>query len=575
MACEKAGSPWKTLSNGVAFLLLSGKEGERMAGKRIHGENNETAELKKQYKELQARVNLLESSERRLAALNDISNLITQTLETKEILVSVTERIADMMGVEVVLVFLVNYRTYELELLAHRGVSQGFVAAMEGMKVSEGFNGEVAASGEAIVVEDTSRDPRLSAEEVLKEGLHAQLIVPLKFKDRGIGTLCVSTRQPRQFQPEEVELLTAIGNEIGVAVENARLYQVQKQTAAELQASERKYRTLFESANDAIWVHDLDGNFLAVNQACADLTECTIEQLSHMNVRSFLRDNGLALARKVRDKLLRSEATNGPYEQVFVRKDGTEVILRLSTSLITADGKPTAFQHIARDVTEEKRVQQNLRYHLQQVVKAQEEERKRIARELHDDTAQILGSLSREVDNFVRKKSYLLPDEVAFLKYMREQLNHGLQEVHRFSQDLRPSIIDDLGLSPALKSLVNKMKEHNGIDVELELLGNERRFTPEAELLLFRIVQEALSNIRKHAQASAAWVEINFAEGTTRVAIRDNGHGFELPARTDDFLHSGRLGLAGMQERAWLLGGTLEVQSTPGGGTTITVEIPS
>ena len=546
-----------------------------MAGKRKQGGTDETAELKQAYQELQSHVRRLESSERRLAALNDISNLVTQTLEAEEILSSVIERIAEVMSVEVVLIFLVNYRTDELELLAHRGVSQGFVAAMEGMKVGEGFNGGVAASGEAIVVQDTSRDPRLSGKEVLREGLHAQLIVPLRFKERVIGTLCVSVRQPRQFQPEEVDLLTAIGNAIGVAIENARLYQEQKQTAAELQVSEKKYRTLFESANDAIWVHDLHGNILAVNRVCAELTEYTVEQLSHMNVRSFLRENGLALARQVRDRLLRSDAIDRPYEQVLVRKDGTEVILRLSTSLITADGRATAFQHIARDVTEEKRVQQNLRFHLQQMVKAQEEERKRIARDLHDDTAQILGSLSREVDNFVRKKTYLLPDEVAFLKYLREQLNHGLQEVHRFSQDLRPSIIDDLGLPPALKSLVNQTKECNGIDVELKVLGIERRFTPEVELLIFRIVQEALSNIKRHAQASAAWVVIDFAEGKTRVAISDNGQGFELPARTDDLLHSGRLGLAGMQERARLLGGTLEVQSAPGEGTTIIVEIQS
>lgn len=122
---------------------------------------------------------------------------------------------------------------------------------------------------------------------------------------------------------------------------------------------------------------------------------------------------------------------------------------------------------------------------------------------------------------------------------------------------------------------MNQTKECNGIDVELKVLGIERRFTPEVELLIFRIVQEALSNIKRHAQASAAWVVIDFAEGKTRVAISDNGQGFELPARTDDLLHSGRLGLAGMQERARLLDGTLEVQSTLGEGTTITVEIPS
>jgi PAS domain S-box-containing protein len=398
--------------------------------------------------------------------------------------------------------------------------------------------------------------------------------VPVRFEERVIGTLCVGTRQPRRFHSEDIELLSSIGNQIGVSIENARLYRQQRETAAQLQASEKRYRTLFESANDAIWVHDMAGSILAVNRACAELTDYSVEELGGMNVRSFLRDGGLALARQVRARLLRGEALDEPYEQVLIRKDGTEAVLRLSTSLVTREGRPTAFQHIARDVTEDKRIQRNLISHLQQVVRAQEEERKRIARELHDDTAQILGSLSREVDNFIRKKSYLLPDEVAFLKYLREQLNRGLQEVHRFSQDLRPSVLDDLGLSPALKSLVAKMKERSGIDVELRVVGRQRRFAPEVELLVFRIVQEALNNVKRHSNASKACVVVAFAEGRTRLTISDNGQGFELPRRTDDFLQCGKLGLAGMQERARLLGGTMEVHSAPGDGTTIILEIP-
>ena len=532
-------------------------------------------ELQRACDELQSRVSDLEGGRGRLIALNEISSIITQSLEMEQILDHAMEKIADVMNVEVVLIFLVNHITDELELLAHRGVSQGFVAAMEGLKVGEGFNGRVVASGEAIVVEDTSHDPRLSREEVRREGLYSQLIVPLRYKDMIIGSLCVAVRQPRQFQPEEIELQTTIGNAIGIAIENARLYGEQKRIAAELQASERRYRTIFESANDAILVHDLKGNILDANRACAQLTGYTLEELRHMNVSSFLLDDGMALARQVRDRLLRGEFVDMHYEQKSVRRDGTEAILKLSTNLITTDGKPTAFQHIIRDVTEEKKLHENLRFYVQQVVRAQEEERKRIAREIHDDTAQDLGSLSREVDNFIRKKTYLSPSEIAFLTYLREQLNRSLQEIHRFSQNLRPSTIDDLGLLPTLRSLVKEMEAQDGIKAELKVLGIERRFTPEAELLIFRIVQEALSNVRRHAHASIAWVVMEFTEGETRLTISDNGRGLELPERIDDLPRSGKLGLAGMQERARLLGGTLELQSTPGKGTTVIVEIPN
>ncbi|MBA7648983.1 Oxygen sensor histidine kinase NreB [subsurface metagenome] len=147
--------------------------------------------------------------------------------------------------------------------------------------------------------------------------------------------------------------------------------------------------------------------------------------------------------------------------------------------------------------------------------------------------------------------------------------------MHRFSQALRLSVLDDLGLIPALRSLAKSLQESDGIGTDLKVLGGERHFSPEVELLLFRIVQEALNNIRGHAQASEAQVVIEFAEDRIKVTISDNGRGFELLGRVDDLPRSGKLGLAGIQERARLLGGTIEVQSTLGKGTTLIVEIPS
>ena len=227
------------------------------------------------------------------------------------------------------------------------------------------------------------------------------------------------------------------------------------------------------------------------------------------------------------------------------------------------------------DITERKRAEENVRYYLQEITKAQEEERKRIARELHDDTAQVLGSLSRQLDNFVRKQHGLAPNEVLFLKDLQAQLNHGVQSVQRFTQALRPSLLDDLGLVPALRSLVKDLQEYDGIDTSLKVLGKERRFSSEVESLLFRIVQEALNNIRRHAQASETKVVVEFAEDKTRVTISDNGRGFELSGRVDDLPRSGKLGLAGMHERVQLLDGAIEIKSTLGKGTTLILEVPS
>jgi two-component system sensor histidine kinase DegS len=226
------------------------------------------------------------------------------------------------------------------------------------------------------------------------------------------------------------------------------------------------------------------------------------------------------------------------------------------------------------DATERRRAEENLRYHLQQITKAQEEERKRIARELHDDTAQVLGSLLRQLDNFIRKKHGFTPNEILFLKDLQTQLNQGLQSMQRFVQDLRPSLLDDLGLIPAVRSLVKGLQESDGIDTELKIVGGERRFSPEVELLLFRIVQEALNNIRRHAHASEAQVLMEFDGDEARVTVSDNGRGFELRGNVDDLPRIGKLGLAGMMERARLLSGTLKLKSTPGKGTTLIVYIP-
>ncbi|MFC1978389.1 sensor histidine kinase [Chloroflexota bacterium] len=240
------------------------------------------------------------------------------------------------------------------------------------------------------------------------------------------------------------------------------------------------------------------------------------------------------------------------------------------------------FRKIQIDMREQKehdlevvrKMQENQRFYIRQAVIAQEEERKRISRELHDDTVQVLGGLSRKLDNFIRKNTTLSEQDVDFLKQLHESLNVGLTEVQRFSQDLRPSLLDFLGLLTALRSLVHKAEEHYDLAIGFEVVGDERRFRPELEILIFRIVQEALSNIGRHANASSAEVKIEFFIKKTIFTISDNGDGFDLPESVDDLPRSGRLGLAGIHERAQLLDGLFNVSSTKGRGTTITIEMP-
>jgi len=424
------------------------------------------------------------------------------------------------------------------------------------------------------VVEDASHDPMLTRAVVSQEKIQAQLIVPLKSKGKVLGTVCLATRHPRRFTPEEVDLLCAGGNVIGIAVENARLYQEERLMAEQLRISEKNYRDLFESAEEAIWVQDLDGEITMANEACVKLTGYPREELIGTNVKEFLSGEALERAREVGRRLLRGEALDHPYEQQMTREDGSEVRIRLSVSLITSEGQPKAYQLVARDITEDKRMEENLRFYLHQVTKAQEEERKRIARELHDETAQELVALSRQLDSLTSMSGEVPELDIKLLEGIRAQVDKTLEGVRRFSQDLRPSVIDDLGLLPALDWLVSDLEERFDIAIGMAVLGPEHRFSPEVELVLFRIAQEALRNVWRHSGASRAWVTVEFGDDKTTLSVTDNGKGFEVPRSMADLASVGKLGLAGMEERARLVGGKLTLESEPGKSTTVTVEVP-
>ncbi len=170
-------------------------------------------------------------SEKRLYALNEISAIVSQSLELEDILSAVVDEVKQVMGLDIVLIFLLDQDKQELKLVTHREVSEEFVAGLKGLKVGEGFNGRVAQTGEPLLIEDASEDPILTREVVRREGMRAEIIGPLKAKGNVMGTLTGAMRESRQFLDEEVELLTHIASHIGMAIENTRLYQRERLAA--------------------------------------------------------------------------------------------------------------------------------------------------------------------------------------------------------------------------------------------------------------------------------------------------------------------------------------------------------
>lgn len=201
------------------------------------------------------------------------------------------------------------------------------------------------------------------------------------------------------------------------------------------------------------------------------------------------------------------------------------------------------------------------------VIAAQEEERKRIARELHDSTSQALTSLM--VGLRALADAAPSPQARAHADDLRAVAAATLDEVHTLALQLRPSVLDDLGLVAALNRYVDDWRRRYGLEIDFAVQGLETRLPYEVETALYRMVQEALTNVARHAQATTASVIVERRNGTVRAIIEDDGRGFDPHATGPD-----RLGLYGLRERAELLGGSLTIESTAEHGTSLFVEIP-
>jgi signal transduction histidine kinase len=205
---------------------------------------------------------------------------------------------------------------------------------------------------------------------------------------------------------------------------------------------------------------------------------------------------------------------------------------------------------------------------------AQEEERKRLARELHDETVQSLIALGHRVE-MVQKALDKDPKRAhQRLAELRALAGEIQAEVRRFSRALRPLYLEDLGFVPALEMLAQEIGRGNGLAVSLKVEGEIRRLAPDLELTAYRIVQEGLSNVVRHAGAKSAWLTVVFATDRLTLRVRDDGCGFEPPLNPADLTRAGHFGLMGIRERALLFGGKIEVRSRPGQGTALEVHLP-
>lgn len=214
------------------------------------------------------------------------------------------------------------------------------------------------------------------------------------------------------------------------------------------------------------------------------------------------------------------------------------------------------------------------RAYLAQILKAQEEERQRIAYELHDDTIQILLVIVRRLKSLLSEVYTQLNDKNRGEADWISNAILGVSEsIRRISRALRPSILDDVGLVPAINWLVAQTMDDT-MEYEVTLNGIERKLPSDIEVQIFRILQESLNNVKRHSNAKNLWVELSFKSDVVEVRVRDNGIGFSLPSKLSALISDGKLGLAGIRQRASFIGGTLSIDSEPGKGTLVSLILP-
>lgn len=213
-----------------------------------------------------------------------------------------------------------------------------------------------------------------------------------------------------------------------------------------------------------------------------------------------------------------------------------------------------------------------LRRYVDAMTQSIEDERRRIARELHDETIQNLLAISRKLELYTASEPD--PQQHKALDELRTVVVDTLQGIRQISRDLRPLILEDLGLIPALQTLVHSPGGASTLQATFEVSGTSRALSSAQELALYRMTQEALNNIRKHAEANRVWVRLAFEANRVCLTIRDDGRGFKLPTTLVELTQQGRFGLMGIQERIWALGGKLSIQSSPDHGTLVEIELP-
>ena len=502
---------------------------------------------------------------------------------------------ANMIG-ELSTIALLNADGDKLKLGAVYDTNSAAQAALSKLQISD-FEYEhsqtlarvVIQSGESLLL------PSITAEQlqavtlpVLNEfvrefGIKSVLIVPLMGKTGVVGTINLY-RHPgsKLFNAEDQSFLADIAYHVARAIEKYRLFEsllneVTERLSAKqaLERSEERFHTIFESVTVGIKVLELNGDILQTNSAFQKMVGYEEAELVGRKFYDFLYHEDVGQAIKLFQDVKLKGISSFRFEHRAVRKDGSILWVKTNFSVITngqGNTAPSFVAGIVENITEQKRLEAEmaeLNIRLQSNV---ELERLRLAQELHDGPMQSLHSAIYHLEE-LRSKSDT--ERAAELKEVQHTIQDVLQELRAVAKELRPPTLSEFGLENAIRSHATDIAEnHPDLTIQLSL-AHDREILPEkVRLGLFRIFQQCMANVIRHAEATQVHVRFSFDAEETYLEISDNGNGFEVPSNWIEFVRRGHYGLAGAAERATALGGVLSVESNPGNSTVVRVRIP-
>lgn len=417
--------------------------------------------------------------------------------------------------------------------------------------------------------------------ELVKLGFSSVIALPLINNKKVFGVVGIYSSNPNAFDSEETKLLEQLTADLQFGIISLRARGEKEKSDLALRESEQRYRSLVELSPEAIIVHDY-GKILYANKAAIHLfPQKSMEELMQKNLLDFVPDEYKEVVIQRMKDALEGQIINEPIRMEVKLPNGGVKYIESIGAPIKFDGKP-AGQVFIRDVTSQKMAEEalrttseqmrNLATHLQ---KAREEERTKIAREIHDELGQYLTGLKMDMSflsDIVEEKicgadKELLNDRIHSASML---LNTTVGAIRRISSELRPAVLDSLGLLAAVEWLVEDFKNRMQIDCDSFIAVDKINLSPDVETAVFRILQESLTNVKKHSAANKVTVALTRDDDSLILEIMDNGKGI----LSGDFEKEHSFGLLGMQERANLFNGKIFFSGEAGKGTTVTVFIP-